>query len=291
MQIYAHRAGRGLAPENTLLACQTSLQYEIDFIDFDIGMTKDGELVVTHDLELNPDITRDLSGGFISTTIPISSLNYSQLATYNVGQINPLSKYASYFPQQLRGDASIPRLRDAIEYVQARNQDIGFQIEMKTDPRRVQLTNTPDVFATALIDLLCDLRVLETTEVQAFDYRCLLSLHQKKSHIKTTFLTHPAGEQNACTLWTAGYDFRDFDHSVLKMIKRLGGTSWSPFQMDVTQELIEEAKTVGLKVIPWGYPEKEGTEFNTTQIVRLMRWGIDGVITDRPDLACKLCQL
>lgn len=49
VQIIAHRGGRGLAPENTLLAYQSALRQGVDYIDMDIVITKDNVLVVSHD--------------------------------------------------------------------------------------------------------------------------------------------------------------------------------------------------------------------------------------------------
>src|SRR5262249_18591423 len=133
MLVYAHRAGRGLASENTLYACQKVLQYPIDFIDLDIGMTKDGLLVATHDKNLNCDITRDARGKYITDSIPVHSLTHQELSTYNVGKINPESKYASFFPdQQSIPHAKIPLLQEAIDYVQSVVKGgVSFQIEMK----------------------------------------------------------------------------------------------------------------------------------------------------------------
>ncbi len=284
LQIYAHRAGRGLAAENTLFACATTLQHQIDWIDFDIVMTKDEEWVVTHDLELNPDTTRDSSGEFISERLPLSSLNYSQLIHYNVGGINPRSEYFTYFPDQKRIDyAPIPRLAEAISFVTTYNPAVRFQIEIKTDLEKRQLTPSPEMLAKTLSDLLKKLNIVAKCEVQSFDYRCLYALKNENQEIKTTFLTPPFEEKRYVSLLQAEYSLNGFDQSLLKMIHRLGGACWGPYQMDLDTRAIEEARKWGLKIVPWGYPEKEGTEFNMAQIQRLIEWGVDGIITDRPD--------
>ena len=56
MLIYAHRGGRGYAPEHTLSAFELSLDKGADFLDADIQMTKDGVIVLYHDSYLNPDL-------------------------------------------------------------------------------------------------------------------------------------------------------------------------------------------------------------------------------------------
>ncbi len=284
MDIYAHRAGRGLGPENTLEACALSLQLAVDFIDFDIGMTRDGQLVVTHDLALNPDITRTPDGKFITEELPICAMNYSELSTYNVGKINPSSPYASYFPMQRSFPfARIPLLKEAIEFVQKQARSpIEFQIEIKTNPTQPHLSATPGKLARALIILLKEMGVTQKTEVQAFDYRCLLELKQLDPSIKTAYLTHPTD--------LAGHDLQKFGGSYPRLIHALGGSCWAPFQMELTQESLLEAQALGLKVVAWGYPEKEGTDFNADQIKKLISWGIDGIITDRLDALSHLLQ-
>ena len=60
-QIYAHRGARGLMPEQTLPAYVAALRLGADYVDMDIGMTKDGVLVITHDLTLNPDFCSSIA--------------------------------------------------------------------------------------------------------------------------------------------------------------------------------------------------------------------------------------
>ena len=277
MDIYTHRAGRGLGPENTLEACALSLEFAVDFIDFDIGMTRDGQLVVTHDLILNPDITRTSDGKFITEELPICEMSYKQLSTYNVGGINPSSVYASYFPMQRSFPvARMPLLKEAIAFVQKQGRpSIGLQIEIKTNPNRPHLSAPPEKLADALATLLKETGSVHNTEVQAFDYRCLLEIKQLNPLIKTSYLTHPTN--------LAGHSLQQWKGSYPRLIHAMGGSCWGPFEMDLTQEALLEAQGLGLKVVAWGYPEKEGTDFNIVQIKKLISWGIDGIITDRPD--------
>jgi glycerophosphoryl diester phosphodiesterase len=270
MQIYAHRAGRGLAPENTLYACQEVLGLGVDFIDFDVGMTKDRQLVATHDVTLNRDLTRNAEGNFVHECPAIFDLTYDQLSTFNVGQINPYTKYASYFPQQKSLDfAKIPLLNEAIEYILAsEKKSTGFQFEIKTDPRKDHLTAPPEAFAQALFQVIHRYNLYERCEVQSFDFRSLFFLQKINPLIKTTYLVPPR---------------RHISLAFLKKLKTFRGSCIGPFQMDVSESLIHEAKALGMKVVPWGYPEKEGCEFNTTQIAKLIAWGVDGIVTDRPD--------
>ncbi len=253
--IYAHRTARGLAAENTLAGCNTCIELGVDYIDFDVALTKDHILVVTHDITLNPDITRDEKGEYIKTKIPIYSLTFEQLKRYNVGKIDPKSKYATYFPDQVTSEhATIPSLQEALRYVKEQAPyRIKFQIELKTE---CPDTPPPKVFAKIVHQTLLESDVIDRCEVQAFDFNYLAALPPET---QTSYVTE----------------------GVISLTNQV--TCWTPFEMDVTEATIRQAQAKGIKVVPWGYPEKEGTEFNEKQILKLIEWGVDGIITDRPD--------
>lgn len=66
VEVYAHRGARSYAPENTIPGYPTGLAIGTDWVDMDIVMSKDGEVIVSHDIRLNPDIVRGSDGKFIT---------------------------------------------------------------------------------------------------------------------------------------------------------------------------------------------------------------------------------
>jgi len=288
-QIYAHRAGRGLMPEQTLPAYVAALRLGVDYVDMDIGMTKDGVLVITHNLSLNPDLTRDQNGRWITDPIPIKSLTLRELQKYDVGRLKPGTQYASYFPHQRPNDHTpIPTLGEIVRLVKSMAGDkVGFQIEIKNDPTQPELTASPKEFAQALYQLITEEGIGNRTEIQAYDWRCLIELNKLDKNIKTAYLSDHTTEVMDNTekgTWTAGLLPKDHGYSLPKMVKHLGGNCWEPFAMDLTKSDLDEAHRLGLKVVAWGWPELEGTEFNYAQNDKLLDWGVDGIITDRPDI-------
>ena len=288
-QIYAHRAGRGLMPEQTLPAYIAALRLGVDYVDMDIGMTRDGVLVITHNLTLNPDLTRDQSGRWITEPIPIRSLTLRELQKYDVGRLKPGTQYASYFPHQRPVDHTpIPTLREIVRLVKRVAGDkVGFQIEIKNDPTQPELTASPKDLAKALYQLITQEDIGDRAEIQAYDWRCLIELSKLDRNIKTAYLSDHTTEVMDDTemgTWTAGVLPKDHGYSLPKMVKYLGGNCWEPFAMDLTKSDLDEAHRLGLKVVAWGWPEQEGTEFNYAQNEQLLDWGVDGIITDRPDI-------
>ena len=56
--IQGHRGARGHLPENTLPAFRLALEMGVDTLELDVGVTRDGVVVVHHDRRLNPDVAR-----------------------------------------------------------------------------------------------------------------------------------------------------------------------------------------------------------------------------------------
>jgi len=63
--IEAHRGGRGLFPENTLVSFAGALTMGVDTLELDLASTSDGVLVVSHERRLNPDLARDANGAYV----------------------------------------------------------------------------------------------------------------------------------------------------------------------------------------------------------------------------------
>ena len=289
IQIYAHRAGRGLMPEQTMPAYVGALRLGVDYVDMDVGMTRDGVLVITHDLTLNSDLTRDQNGKWIKERVPIKKLTLQELQKYDVGRLKPDTKYASYFPCQMPIDYTpIPTLKEIVRFVKKIAGDkVGFQIEIKNDPTQPELTASPKKFAAALYKLMKEEKIINRTEIQAFDWCCLIELNKLDKNVKTAYLsdnTTVVLDDTEKGTWTAGFLPKDYGYSLPKMVKHLGGYCWEPFEMGLTKIALDEAHKLGLKVVVWGWPEQEGTEFNYKQVEKLIDWGVDGIITDRPDI-------
>src|ERR1700719_4983697 len=100
--IEAHRGGRALLPENTLPAFANALSMGVNTLELDIGVTKDGAIVVSHERGLNPDLARAPDGLYVPAPgIPYVKLTLAEVKRYDVGQIRPGSGYAARFPDQL----------------------------------------------------------------------------------------------------------------------------------------------------------------------------------------------
>jgi glycerophosphoryl diester phosphodiesterase len=135
--LQGHRGARGLAPENTLDGFARALSIGVSTLEFDLGVTKDGIVVVQHDIWLNPETTRGPDGAFLAGRGPaLRALTLAELQRYDVGRLKPGTAYAAGLPQQRPADgARIPTLASVFDLARRAKADhVRFNIETKMSP-------------------------------------------------------------------------------------------------------------------------------------------------------------
>ena len=289
LDIQGHRGARGLAPENTLPAFARALGIGVTTLELDCAVTKDGVVVVSHDPAFNPDITRGPDGKWLKETGPaIWSLDFPDTQRYDVGRINPASAYFKRWPEQQPVDgARIPRLADLFALVRKSGNDtVRFNIETKISPLAPGETTTPEDFARKLISAVRAGGMASRTAVQSFDWRTLQVVQKEAPGIATVYLTVEKGFMDSIqrdkpgSPWTAGFHVSRFGGSIPRMVKAAGGAVWSPYYAETTRDQVKEAQALGLKVVVWTVNEP-------ADMRRMIEWGVDGIISDRPDLLRK----
>ena len=283
--LQGHRGARGLAPENTLAGFATALAIGVTTLELDLGMTRDGVLVVHHDLWLNPDTTRNPDGDFLSLRGPaLRRLTLAELKRYDVGRLKPGTRYAQIFPEQRAvGGARVPTLSEVFELARdMRAGHVRFNIETKLTPTSGGDAPDPETFATAVAAAVRAAGLTERVTVQSFDWRTLAALARIAPEIARVCLTseRPGFDTLARggagpSPWTAGLDVHDLAGSTPRLVAAAGCAVWSPAYRDLTPASVSEAKAAGLQVIPWTVNER-------TDMEQLLAIGVDGIITDYP---------
>lgn len=290
--LQGHRGARGLLPENTLPAFERAIALGVTTLELDIAITSDGVLVIHHDSTLNPATTRDASGQSLERRgPPIHSLTWAQLQTYDVGRLNPRSDYGKNYPDQQPIDGTrIPRLSDLFDLVKRLGDDkVRFDIETKLSPLKPEETPPPEAFARALVEEIRKAGMAARAQIQSFDWRTLQVVQKIAPEIPTVYLTaqqtwldNIGADRSEGSPWTAGFQYRDHG-SIPKMVKAAGGSAWSAYFGDLTGGKIKEAQSLEMKVLAW-------TVNDPALMLRMLDWGVDGLITDRPDLARKVLE-
>jgi len=291
--IHGHRGARGLLPENTLPAFLKAIELGVTSIELDVGVSQDGIVIIYHDRALNPVITRDESGMFITEPILVNRLTLSQLKSFDVGRINPNSDYAKQFSEQQPLDGTrIPALSTLFKQIKnLGNKSIRFNIETKISPEKPNDTVRPAIFARKLLDVVREHGMQSRVTIQSFNWRVLEIVNElqktQSKRVKTSCLSvqqpwanNITPQNNKGPFWTGSVRASEYAN-VPEIVKAAGCEIWSPYFSDITPALVVKAHQLKLQVIPW-------TTNSETEIRAVIDSGADGLITDYPDRACAI---
>lgn len=262
-----HRGCRGLMPENTIPAMIAALNFGVTTLEMDAVVTKDKKLILSHEPFFNHEITTRPDGKFVTEaeerSLNIYQMTYDEVKRYDVG-LKPHPR----FPRQEKMKAVKPLLSELIDSVEnymmtSRRPHPFYNIETKSLPVGDNLYHpAPAEFVELLMGVVKEKNIQDRVIIQSFDFRTLQYLHQHYPTIRTAMLI----EDN---------DQRSLD----QQLQALGfnPSIYSPHYSLVNASLVKKCHSMNIKVIPWTANDKPTIE-------RLKRLGVDGVISDYPDL-------
>jgi len=284
--LQGHRGARGLRPENTLPSFEAALDVLVTTLEADLHFTADGEVVVWHDPEV--DASKCSLGPAAPAALPspddsprVRSLTAAQLLAYSCDR-NPDS---GRYPRQLAtpgqvaaGNYGIVTLGELFDFVEdyaaspdkteaqrANASTVLFNIETKRvedEPFNIDDgfdgTNAGP-FELAVLAAVEAAGTADRTTIQSFDHRSLWAIAAEDTPVRLAALTFR--------------NLPDFDE-----LAQRGADIWSPRSAQVSPASLGNAHAAGLLVIPWTINDPDDMQ-------QLLNLGVDGIITDRPDLA------
>ena len=262
-----HRGCRGLMPENTIPAMIHAIGMGVTTLEMDVVITKDKQVVLSHEPFFNHEISTKPDGSFIEEkdekNYNIYRMSYEEVKTFDVG-LKPHPR----FPEQEKMKAIKPLLADMFDSVKnymmmARRPFPYYNIETKCLPSSDSIYHPePGEFVELLMKVIKEKQLEEMVIIQSFDTRTLKYLHQHYPEIKTALLLEENdGEKTGEKINEMG-----FMPSIL-----------SPHYSLVTKELLNGWHLHKRKVIPWTVNDKPTIDI-------LIKMGVDGIITDYPNL-------
>jgi glycerophosphoryl diester phosphodiesterase len=271
--LQGHRGARGLLPENTIPGFIKAIDYGVDTIEFDLVVTKDRQIQISHEPWFDHKISTKPDGTPVTEEeqrdLNIFEMTYEETQQFDVGvRGNP------NFPNQQPMEATKPLMSDAIRAIEEYTAEKGlppvaYNIETKSVPDEYgEFYPYPEEFAQLLYDELSKLHnefdLLGRVIIQSFDPATLIEFRKLNDQIAQAMLVND-------------------ERPMQEYIDALGYTPgiWSPHYPLVTREMVEEAGERGMKVIPW-------TINTVLEMQRQLDMGVDGIITDYPDSAAVL---
>ena len=286
ISLQGHRGARGLLAENTLPSLIKPFEYGMHGIELDVQLSKDDEVIIYHDLRLKSNITRNPQGGWVEKTGPaIRSLSLKQLKQYKLGKINKKTAYGLRFRNQRQlPDQSIPTLNELVDCLHQNNLDNTLlNIEIKHSPVQIDLCPDPVYLAEKIVNEINKLGISKRCIVQCFNWSVIKAVRKITNELPISCLTTIDPTEDTLSaykgkpsLWNAGLDIRDFDNNVVDMVSQFNADYWAPYFRNLTHHQLEHAHHKKLKVMTW-------TVNHSLTMKRLMKWGVDAIISDYPD--------
>lgn len=260
-----HRGARGLMPENTIPAMLKALQLGVTTLEMDVHVSRDKQVLLSHDPYINPEHDLLPDGGEIprahNRKYVLYQMDYDAIRSFDAGL-----KFYDKFPQQQKLPAYKPLLSELIDSVQAYLQAnelplVYYNIETKSKPAGDGKRHpAPEEFVQLLMEVIEEKGITDWVIIQSFDVRTLQVLRKKYPHVKASLLVE---------------NLRGLNHNLSKLgfIPEV----YSPYYKLVTPKLLKSCHAQGIKVVPWTVNELE-------EMKRLKQLGVDGLISDYPNL-------
>ncbi|CAM3162697.1 glycerophosphodiester phosphodiesterase [Filibacter tadaridae] len=161
MDIYAHRGSSGTHPENTISAFREAARLQVTGVEFDVHMTKDGELVVIHDERID----RTSNGnGFVK------DMTLEELRGFDFG---------SWFSSDFKGEP-IPTLQEVLDIFSTTHHHLNIEVKSDIFPYDGMVEKV--VKAVAMMNL--DARVV----ISSFDHGAIRRVKQLAPQLETAAL-------------------------------------------------------------------------------------------------------
>lgn len=252
--VQAHRGGAGPHPENTLAAFGDALALGVSTLELDVHLTREDDVVVSHD---------------------------------------PALADARVIRQLTRADlpASMPLLRDVAALLARREADeVRLNLEIKYDAMAAAELTTRADFVAVTVDAIRIDGLVHRTSVQCFDWSVLGMVGKEEPALRRNLLVSPKHlkpDRRGPSRWFGGLEVAEefvvtaaeqgFDAiSPIHGSPFLGGVDDAAYVPFVTGELVASAHSAGLQVIPYVVDD-------SPTMAALIRLGVDGLITNRPD--------
>lgn len=277
----AHRGASAYRPEHTLEAYQLALDQGAEYIEQDLGLTKDGVLVCLHDLSLErtTDVEERFPDRATTVTLPNGQTRKMWFVDdFTLAEVKSLDA-GSWFDPKYAG-ARVATFQEAIDLVKGK---AGIFPELK-GPDRLRAKGLS--LENAVIEALEKNGLTNATVkgrpavlLQSFEEQSLRTLAARLPAVPRTFLI---GTPAMAQRWLTPEGMKEM---------RAFATGIGPERrmVDARPEMVREAHALGLTVVPWTFRATRGVESErataSADIRRFVEtYRVDGLFTDNPDL-------
>ena len=269
-EVHGHRGCRGLLPENTIPAFLHAAELGVDWIELDVVISADGQVIVSHEPWMSHVICTDANGKAIEQERErdqnIYRMTAAQIRAFDCGSLEH-----PRFPDQEQRRVHKPTLREVVEAIEETAMtgggQPGYNIEVKSDPALYGSHQPKPVQLAAMVHATIDsLGITDRSIIQSFDPAVLMSMHAIYQGLMLALLV-------------------ENDDGLEINLQRLNFTPaiYSPEFSKADGKLRVELRDRGIQLVVWTVNEP-------ADIKRMIALGVDGIISDYPDRVLNLIE-
>ncbi|MBK9146445.1 MAG: glycerophosphodiester phosphodiesterase [Flavobacteriales bacterium] len=262
-EVHGHRGCRGLLPENTVPGFLRAAELGVDWLELDVVISADGQVIVSHEPWMSHVICTDASGDHIppegERSFNLYGMTAAEIRAFDCGGLEH-----PRFPEQEQRRAHKPTLREVVEAIEETaimgGGQPGFNIEIKSDHALYgTFQPRPDDFARIVLKEIDELGITDRCIIQSFDPAALMAAHAEQPDLAYALLV-------------------ENDEGPEVNLSRLMFTPaiYSPHFSLADEALRTKLQEQGIELVVWTVNER-------ADILRMIALGVDGIISDYPD--------
>lgn len=262
--LQGHRGARGVLPENSIPGFKRALELGVNTLELDVVVSKDKQVVVSHEPYFSSKICSDPDGNPIGAdkekSLNIYQMNYEEIRKFDSG-----SRGNDKFPDQEKMSVYKPLLSEVIEVCEKYAEELGrplprYNVEIKSVEKEYGIFQPqPAEYVELVYDVVKDIPITRIN-IQSFDLEILRVWRIKHPEYRIAMLEVKASSPE-------------------KAIEKLGFKPhiYSPYYRFLTRKKLVAYHEKDIAVIPW-------TVNNLKDMKKFYDWGADGIITDYPNI-------
>lgn len=264
VEVHGHRGARSKFPENSIPGFIYATEIGVTAMELDVVVTRFGDVIVSHEPWFNEEICTLPNGQRIPSGVCLSffEMPIDEIQSYDCGSL----RHPRFHLQQLQASIK-PTLREVVQAAEHVSRPLGcspveFNIEIKHDPALIGSYFPTESWAVQkVLHEIEELGIANRSIIQSFSAEVMELVHAAKvNELRTAFLME-----------------EDVDFKTAMSRISFVPDIYSPTHIYLTQDAIDQAHEARVKVVPW-------TVNDAAQMRSLVEWGVDGLITDDPQL-------
>jgi glycerophosphoryl diester phosphodiesterase len=264
IDIQGHRGCRGLYPENSLPVFKKAIELGVNTIEIDIAITKDKEVVISHEPFMSRTICSNPFGHKIPEAMDMK-YNLYQMTHQEIKKFDCGSKMHPSFPVQLKLETYKPLLSELFELVKMMASNVRINIEIKSKSAYYGIfTPYPNEYVHIILEEINERNMFSRVNLQSFDLEILEEIKKQAPSMKVALLI-------------------DEDEVIEMKLRQLSYRPEiiSPYYKLLDTSIVNEYQSKNHLVIPWTVNTKK-------DMLKMLQWHVDGIITDYPDQLIEL---